>query len=207
MSSYAYRNEEGHGLRHDPLKAIVAPRPIGWISTLSADGIANLAPYSFFNLVNDAPPMLMFSSSGYKDSVRNIEATGEFVCNLATRPLAERMNLTSAPFPRGVDEFEAAGLEKASGLVVACPRVAASPAALECRAVEVRRLRDLEGEPLDSWMTIGQVVAVHLDPGCIEDGMFFTERAHPIVRAGYAADYWDIDETGKFAMWRPKLDG
>src|ERR1700739_1883479 len=124
MSSYAFRVEEGHGLRHNPLKAIVAPRPIGWISTLSVDGIANLAPYSFFNLVNDAPPLLMFSSTGYKDSVRNIEATGEFICNLATRPLAEKVNLTSAPFAQGVDEFEAAGLEKAEGLVVACPRVA-----------------------------------------------------------------------------------
>ena len=141
MRSYAYRIEEGHGLRHNPLKAIVAPRPIGWISTLSADGIANLAPYSFFNLVNDTPPMLMFSSTGHKDSVRNSEATGEFVFNLATRSLAEQVNATSAAFPSGVDEFEAAGLEKASGLVVACPRVAASPAALECRTVEVRRLR------------------------------------------------------------------
>lgn len=204
---HAYRVEDGHGLRFNPLKAIVAPRPIGWISTLSADGIANLAPYSFFNLVNDAPPMLMFSSTGYKDSVRNIEATGEFVFNLATRALAEQVNASSADFPHEVDEFEAVGLEKASGLVVACPRVAASPAALECRAVEVRRLHDVDGGPVDSWMTIGQVVAVHLDPSCIEDGMFLTERAHPILRAGYAADYWEIGETGKFAMWRPRLDG
>jgi flavin reductase (DIM6/NTAB) family NADH-FMN oxidoreductase RutF len=206
-ASYAYRIEDGHSLRHNPLKAIVAPRPIGWISTLSADGIANLAPYSFFNLVNDAPPMLMFSSTGYKDSVRNIEATGEFVCNLATRALAEQVNLTSAVFPHGVDEFEAAGLEKADAMVTACPRVAASPAALECRSVEVRQLHDLLGEPVDSWMVIGQVVAVHLDPSCIEDGLFLTERAHPILRAGYAADYWEIGETGKFAMWRPRLDG
>lgn len=203
IGSHAYRVEDGHGLRHNPLKAIVAPRPVGWISTLSAEGIANLAPYSFFNLVNDTPPMLMFSSTGYKDSVRNIEATGEFVFNLATRRLAEQMNATSAVFPHEVDEFEAAGLEKASGLVVACPRVAASPAALECRAVEVRRLHDVDGEPVDSWMTIGQVVAVHLDPGCIEEGLFLTERANPILRAGYAADYWEIGDYGKFAMWRP----
>ena len=193
--------------RYKVLTAFVLPRPIAWVTCMGPTGVVNAAPYSFFNLVYDAPPMLMFASSGSKDTVRNIEATGEFVCNLATRPLAERMNLTSAPFPRGVDEFEAAGLEKAGGLVVACPRVAASPAALECRAVEVRRLHDLEGRPLDSWMTIGQVVAVHLDPLCLEDGMFVTERAHPIVRAGYAADYWEIAAAGKFAMRRPKLDG
>jgi flavin reductase (DIM6/NTAB) family NADH-FMN oxidoreductase RutF len=206
MSSYAYRVEDGHGLRHNPLKAIIAPRPIGWISTLSDDGVANLAPYSFSNMINDAPPMLMFSSTGYKDSVRNIEATGEFVFNLATRPLAEQVNATSAAFPSEVDEFEAAGLERADGLVVACPRVAASPAAVECRAVDVRRLRDLDGEPVDAWMTVGQIVAVHLDPACIEDGVFLTERANPILRAGYAGDYWEIGDTGKFAMWRPKSD-
>jgi flavin reductase (DIM6/NTAB) family NADH-FMN oxidoreductase RutF len=206
MGSYAYRVEDGHGLRHNPLKAIVGPRPIGWISTLSPDGVANLAPYSFFNLVNDTPPMLMFSSTGYKDTVGNIEATGEFVFNLATRPLSAQVNATSAAFARGVDEFEAAGLEKADSLVVACPRVAASPAALECRAIEVRQLRDLEGEPVEAWMTLGQIVAVHLDPACIEDGMFLTERANPILRAGYAADYWEIGAAGKFAMWRPKLD-
>lgn len=200
---HSYRIEDGHGLRHDPLKAIVAPRPIGWISTLSATGIANLAPYSFFAMINDRPPMLMFSSTGHKDSVTNIEATGEFVFNLATRPLAERMNASSATLPPDADEFAASGLAAAPSLLVAPPRVAASPAALECRVVEVKRLRDLEGREVDGWMTIGQIVAVHLDPACIEDGLFLTERANPILRAGYAADYWEIGEAGKFAMRRP----
>jgi flavin reductase (DIM6/NTAB) family NADH-FMN oxidoreductase RutF len=200
---HSYRIEDGHGLRHDPLKAIIAPRPIGWISTLSATGVANLAPYSFFAMINDRPPMLMFSSSGHKDSVTNIEATGEFVFNLATRPLAEQMNMTCAMLPPDADEFAVAGLAKAPSLRVAPPRVAAAPAALECKAVEVKRLRDLDGQAVDGWMTIGQIVAVHLDPACIEDGLFLTERAHPILRAGYAADYWEIGETGKFAMRRP----
>jgi flavin reductase (DIM6/NTAB) family NADH-FMN oxidoreductase RutF len=200
---HSYRIEDGHGLRHDPLKAIVAPRPIGWISTLSATGIANLAPYSFFAMINDRPPMLMFSSTGHKDSVTNIEATGEFVFNLATRPLAERMNASSATLPPDADEFATSGLAAAPSLLVAPPRVAASPAALECRVVEVKRLCDLEGREVDGWMTIGQIVAVHLDPACIEDGLFLTERANPILRAGYAADYWEIGEAGKFAMRRP----
>jgi flavin reductase (DIM6/NTAB) family NADH-FMN oxidoreductase RutF len=200
---HSYRIEDGHGLRHDPLKAIIAPRPIGWISTLSASGVANLAPYSFFAMIADQPPMLMFSSSGYKDSVRNIEETGEFVFNLATRPLAEAMNASCAMLPPEADGFEVAGLAKAPSLLVAPPRVAATPAALECKAVEVKRLRDLDGREVENWMTIGQIVAVHLDPACIEDGLFLTERANPIQRAGYAADYWAVGETGKFQMRRP----
>jgi flavin reductase (DIM6/NTAB) family NADH-FMN oxidoreductase RutF len=201
---HSYRIEDGHGLRHDPLKAIIGPRPIGWISSLSATGVANLAPYSFFAMINDRPPMLMFSSSGYKDSVANIEATGEFVVNVATRPLAEAMNATCAPLPPEADEFDAAGLAKAPSLLVAPARVALAPAALECRAVEVKRLRNLEGREVDGWMTIGQIVAVHLDPACIEDGLYLTERAQPILRAGYAVDYWAIGDTGKFAMRRPE---
>jgi flavin reductase (DIM6/NTAB) family NADH-FMN oxidoreductase RutF len=200
---HSYRIEDGHGLRHDPLKAIIAPRPIGWISTLSSTGIANLAPYSFFAMINDRPPMLMFSSTGHKDSVANIEATGAFVFNLATRPLAEAMNATSATLPPDADEFEIAGLTKAPSLLVAPPRVAETPAAFECRAVEVKQLRDLDGRAVDGWMTIGQIVAVHLDPACIEDGLFLTERARPIQRAGYAADYWEVGAAGKFAMRRP----
>lgn len=204
MDFHSYAVRDGHGLPHNPLKAIIAPRPIGWMSTLSATGIANLAPYSFFNIINDVPPLVMFASTGHKDSVSNIEATGAFVFNLATRPLAEKMNITSAMFPPDVDEFEAAGLTKAPSLLVAPPRVAESPAALECRAVEVRQLRDMEGAAVDGWLTIGQIVAVHIDRACLVDGIYRTERAHPILRAGYEADYWELTPTGHFTMRRPQ---
>jgi flavin reductase (DIM6/NTAB) family NADH-FMN oxidoreductase RutF len=203
MRNYSYRVGDGHGLRHNPLKAVVAPRPIGWISSLSRRGIANLAPYSFFNMVNDSPPLLMFSSVSYKDSIRNVEETGEFIFNLATMLLAEQMNSSSAAFSQEIDEFEAAGLQKGDALVVNCPRVATSPAALECKTVEVRRLRDIRGQQVDAWMAIGEVVAVHLDRDCIDDGMFRTELAGPIMRAGYASEYWAIGKAGKFEMWRP----
>ena len=123
-----YEPASGHGLPHDPFKAIVGPRPIGWVSTLSAGGVPNLAPYSFFNAVCETPPIVVFSSSGPKDSLANVEATGEFVWNMATRPLAEAMNATSAAVPLETDEFALAGLETAPSRLVAPPRVAASPA-------------------------------------------------------------------------------
>lgn len=204
MDFHSYAVRDGHGLPHNPLKAIIAPRPIGWMSTLSSAGIANLAPYSFFNIINDVPPLVMFASTGHKDSVTNIEATGAFVFNLATRPLAEKMNVTSAMFPPEVDEFEAAGLTKAPSLLVKPPRVAESPAALECRAVEVRQLRDLDGQPVDGWLTIGQIVAVHIDRACLVDGIYRTELARPILRAGYEADYWELTPAGHFTMRRPR---
>lgn len=203
MAPYYYEIDQGHGLRRNPLKAIMAPRLIGWISSQGSDGVDNLAPYSFFNMVNDSPPMLMFSSTGFKDSVRNIEATGEFAFNLASRPLAGAVNRTSASVPSDVDEFELAGLEKASCHLIGARRVAASPACLECRLVDIRQLSDLHGAAIESWMVIGQIVAVHLDPTCITDGLFLTERAEPILRAGYAAEYWAIGAAGKFEMARP----
>lgn len=203
MSTYSYRVGDGHGLKHNPMKAIVAPRPVGWISSLSLGGTPNLAPYSFFNMVSDTPPLLMFSSVGYKDSIRNVEETGEFIFNLATEPLAKQMNLSSAAFPQDVDEFEAAELEKADAIMLKCPRVAASPAAIECRVVEVRQLKNAEGRLVDAWMAIGEAVAVHLNSACIDDGLFRTELAHPIMRAGYVSEYWAVDARGKFEMRRP----
>jgi flavin reductase (DIM6/NTAB) family NADH-FMN oxidoreductase RutF len=130
----ARKNDHGH--EYDPFKAIVAPRPIGWISSLSPEGVANLAPYSFFNAMSDNPHYVVFGSAGRKDSIRNIEATGEFVHNMATFKLREQMNASSAPVAEGVDEFELAGLEKASCNLVKPPRVAASPVALR---VQVRQ--------------------------------------------------------------------
>lgn len=198
-----YEPSAGHRLRHDPFKAIVAPRPIGWISTVSADGGFNLAPYSYFNAVCDKPPMILFSSSGRKDTLRNAEATGCFVWNMATRPLAERMNATSASVSADVDEFALAGLTPVASRLVAAPRVAETPAALECRVVQIVGLKDLDGASANHWMVVGQVVGVHLDPAFLRDGLFDTAAAQPIMRAGYRGDYAGIDAGSMFEMIRP----
>lgn len=196
-----YEPSKGHGLAHDPFKAIVAPRPIGWISSRDAEGRLNLAPYSFFNAICDRPPMVMFSSSGWKDSVSNIAVTGEFVCNLVTRPLAERMNQTSASLPHGSSEFDFAGLTPAPSCVVAPPRVAEAPAALECRLVQIVQLHDAAGAELKQFVTIGQVVGVHIDRAYLKDGLFDLLATYPIQRAGYIADY--TEATVGFKMSRP----
>ena len=197
-----YEPADGHGLPHDPFKAIVAPRPIGWISSLDAEGRVNLAPYSFFNAICDQPPMVMFSSGGWKDSVANIQATGEFVCNLVTRALAEKMNLTSASLPHGVNEFEFAKLDAAPSRIVKPPRVAEAPAALECKLVQIVRLHSLDGTVLNQYVTIGQVVGVHIDRAFLADGLFDLLATHAIQRAGYAADY--TEATTGFKMKRPQ---
>lgn len=202
--THFYETSNGHGLNRDPLKAIIAPRPIGWISTVSADGVANLAPYSFFNQFFDDPAIIGFSSVTFKDSVRNIEATGEFAFNLATRPLAEAMNVTTWAFPPDVDEFARAGLEKAPCRLIRPPRVAASPATLECRLSQLIQLKDAAGALLDGWMVLGEVIAVHINTALIRDGRFDTGAAQIITRAGYAADYWEIGESGHFKMARPR---
>ncbi|VXC88997.1 Asp/Glu/hydantoin racemase [Burkholderia sp. 8Y] len=196
-----YDPSEGHGLPHDPFKAIVAPRVIGWISSRTADGGVNLAPYSFFGAFASFPYVIGFSSEGRKDSIGNIEATGEFVWNMSTRPLAERMNRTSAPVAPEIDEFELAGLRKAPGRNVDVPHVAESPAALECRLLQVVRLHDLAGQPMNNWLALGQVVGVHIRSEFLKDGLFDTAAARPIMRAGYRADYAEIGEM--FQMVRP----
>ncbi len=198
-----YEPAKGHGLPHDPFKAIVAPRPIGWISTLGAGGTPNLAPYSYFNAIGDAPPIVAFSSSGIKHSVENAEATGEFVCNLATRALAEAMNATSAVVTEDVDEFALAGLEMAPCRIVAPPRVAASPAALECRLLQVVDLVDLDGASAGHRLAIGQVVGVHIDPAYLRDGLFDTAAARAIARAGYRDEYFEATPETLFRMLRP----
>jgi flavin reductase (DIM6/NTAB) family NADH-FMN oxidoreductase RutF len=196
-----YDPEQGHGLKHDPFKAIIAPRVIGWISSLDAQGRVNLAPYSFFGAFASFPYVIGFSSEGRKDSIANIEATGEFVWNMSTRPLAEQMNRTSAPVEPNVDEFELAGLTKAPGRQVAVPHVAESPAALECKLLQVIRLNNLAGEPMNNWLALGQVVGVHIRSEYLKDGLFDTAAARPIMRAGYRADYAEIGEM--FEMFRP----
>jgi len=199
---YFYEVAKGHGLPHDPFKAIVAPRPVGWISTLDADGLMNLAPYSFFNAVCDSPPMLMFCSAGWKDSVANVEATGEFVWNLATRRLATQMNITSASVPHQTNEFDLAELTAAPSRLVKAPRVAETPAALECRLLQITKLHDLDGAPTDHFMVLGQVVAAHIDPAYLKDGLFDTAAAQPIARCSYRGDYAEVDHL--FQMVRPR---
>jgi flavin reductase (DIM6/NTAB) family NADH-FMN oxidoreductase RutF len=200
---HSYEPQHGHGLKHDPLNAIVAPRPIGWISTVSATGVRNLAPYSFFNAFNYRPPIIGFSSTGWKDSVHNIEETGQFVWNLATRSLAQAVNATSATVPDHVDEFALAGLTPAASQRVAPPRVAESPVAFECRLTQLIRLTDAEGAPVDAWLTLGEVVMVHIDQALLVDGVYDTLAAQPILRGGGPADYFGIDEAQKFHMYRP----
>ena len=197
-----YAADQRHGLARNPLKAIIAPRPIAWVSTISADGVGNLAPYSFFNQVSDSPPMLMFSSVGRKDTVRNIAATGEFALSIASHALAAAMNLTSGDYPTAIDEFDAAGLSRMPCRAIRPPAVAGSPAVLECRAVEVRQLAALDGARIDVWMVIGQIVGVHVARVCLVDGLFRTELANPVLRAGYADEYWSIGSEGGFRMRR-----
>lgn len=192
------------GLPHDPLKAIVAPRPIGWISTLDAAGRANLAPYSFFNMVQTSPAMVMFGSDGLKHTAANAIATGEFVFNLATRPLFDAMNASSAALAEGESEFDHAGLERAACRVVKAPRVAASPASLECRVVQSLPLKDIEGREFGGHLVIGQVVGVHIADWALKDGRFDMLAARTIARCGYR-DYAEVTEL--FSALRPTDGG
>lgn len=188
-------------LPHDPFKALVAPRPVGWISTRAADGTVNLAPYSFFNAVCDTPPMVAFSSAGMKDSARNAIATREFVWNLATFALREAMNESSAALAPGASEFDRAGLSAAACEHVAAPRVAESPCSLECRVVHAQELTALDGAGADHHLVVGQVVGVHLDDAAVRDGRVRTDELRPIARCGYLGEYAVVDEL--FVLHRP----
>jgi len=196
-----YRTDvNDHGLPHNPFKAIVAPRPIGWISAMNLKGEVNLSPYSYFNAVGDRPPMVVFSSEGMKDAASFVEQTGEFVCNFVTWELREKMNLTSAPLPRGENEMVFAGLTPAPSRLVKPPRVAEAPAALECQLLQIVRLQALDGSPSRNHLVIGQVVGVHIDEQFLKDGRFDTIAARPIMRMGYH-DY--AVGTEGFTMVRP----
>jgi flavin reductase (DIM6/NTAB) family NADH-FMN oxidoreductase RutF len=200
---HSYEPAKGHGLKHDPFNAIIAPRPIGWISTKGAEGNINLAPYSFFNAFNYVPPILGFSSTTWKDTVRNIRETGEFVWNLATKALAQQMNASAAHLPPDVSEFEVAGLTPVPSSKVSVPRVGESQAVMECKLVEIIQLKTKEGRPVQSWLTIGEVVAVHIDKALLKDGVYHTAEAHPIARAGRRGDYFEITADRQFDMPRP----
>lgn len=197
-----YRPEEGHGLPHNPFNAIVAPRPIGWISTRSVDGHDNLAPYSFFNAVAYQPPQVMFATTGGKadrlvgkDSLGNIEQTGVFCVNIVEEAALEAMNASSATLPAGTDEFAAARVTKAACKTIACSRVALAPAALECKLSQVLKL---EGE--NNFVVIGEVTGVHLRDDCLTDGKFDPSLFGLVARLGYR-DYAVIRE--RFEMIRP----
>ncbi len=192
-----------HGLPHDPFKALVVPRPVGWIATVGKDGVANLAPYSFFNAVSDRPPMVMFSSGGHKDSLRNIEDTGEFTCSIANWTLREAMNLSSATVASSVDEFELAGLSKAPSRFVKPPRVAEAPAAFECRLWRTLPLPPSQpGGPSAYTMVIATVVGIYIDDAYIKDGIVQSGEMRPLARLGYM-DYSVLTPESMFTMNRP----
>jgi flavin reductase (DIM6/NTAB) family NADH-FMN oxidoreductase RutF len=191
---YETRQRDKSLLPRDPFKAIVAPRPIGWISTRSRDGLINLAPYSFFNAFSSVPPIVGFSSEGAKDSAAFARESGEFVANLATLDLMNQMSLTSATLPRGESEFAHAGLTMAPSRLVAAPRVAEAHAAMECKLTEIVVLKDARGAPLENYLVLGEVVAFHIDERFIRDGRFDTAAAQALARCGYQ-DYAFVDKV------------
>jgi len=201
---HSYEPRTGHGLPHDPFNAIVGPRPIGWVSTRAADGTLNLAPYSFFNAFNYTPPIIGFSSTSEKDSLRNVRATGEFVWNLVTRPLAEVMNATCVAVPPEVDEFQLAGLTPVASELVSVPRVGESPVAFECRVTQIIALQGADGGPAGGWLTLGEVVKVHIARQLLVDGLYNTAGAQHILRGGGPADYFEIVPAQLFKMFRPR---
>ncbi|MDB5631591.1 MAG: oxidoreductase RutF, flavin reductase family [Tardiphaga sp.] len=200
---HSYQPKNGHGLKHDPFNAIVGPRPIGWISSRDADGHVNLAPYSFFNAFSYVPPIIGFSSTSRKDSIANIESTREFVWNLATKDLAQQMNATAAHVPPEVDEFTIAGLTAVPSMLVNVPRVGESRVAFECKVTQIIQLQGVDGSKSNSWVTFGEVIAVHIDKSLIKDGVYQTALAGPILRAGRRGDYFEIRPEAMFEMNRP----
>ena len=198
-----YEPVNGHGLEHDPFNAIVAPRPIGWISSQDTKGNINLAPYSFFNAFCYRPPIVGFSSTKWKDSIANVQETKEFCWNLVTMDLAKQMNETAAHVAHDVNEFSVAGLSAAPSKLVSVPRVAESPVSFECRLCEIIPLKGADGQRAEGWLALGEVVAVHIDKAFIKDGVYHTALAHPIARAGRRGDYFEMSPENMFEMIRP----
>lgn len=197
-----YKPEDGHGLPHNPFNAIVSPRPIGWISTRGADESENLAPYSFFNAVAYVPPQVMFASTSSKpdrgdtkDSVSNIRDTGVFCVNVVEYAMRDVMNVSSGPWPREVDEFEKAGVERVACETIACSRVANAPANLECKLTQIVTL-----EGAANFAVFGEVVGIHLRDDCLVDGMFDVTTFNPLARLGYR-DYTKVSDL--FSLKRP----
>ena len=204
IDMYSYEPKNGHGLPHDPFNAIVGPRPIGWISTQSKAGVVNLAPYSFFNAFNYVPPIIGFSSVCYKDTLRNIEETGEFVWNLVTSDLVEAMNQSCAPYPPEVSEFDATGLERAKSSLVVPSRVAQAKVAFECKCTQVIQLKGVSGEKAQTWLVLGEVVAIHIDKSLLKEGIYDTSEAGHVLRGGGPGDYFTIGKEQLFKLYRPQ---
>lgn len=196
-----YEPSKGHGLPHDPFKALVSPRPIGWISTQAKDGSLNLAPYSFFNALGTNPHLVMFCSEGAKDSYTNALETGEFVANLVSSDLIEQMNASSVDAPHGVSEFDYAGLTPEPSRLVRPPRVREAHAALECKVTEILSPKDLNGDPTSRYMIIGQVVGVYISDDALTDGMFDVVKAGNVARLGYL-DFSNVKQV--FQRTRPR---
>jgi flavin reductase (DIM6/NTAB) family NADH-FMN oxidoreductase RutF len=203
-NAHFYQPKDGHQLPHDPFNAIIAPRPIGWISSKSATGQVNLAPYSFFNAFNYHPPIIGFSSIGYKDSVKNAADTGEFCWNLVTRSLAQSMNQSSAAVDSSIDEFDLANLAKGQSKVIDVPYVAQSPVVMECKTSQVIQLQSAAGIECQTWMVLGEVVGVHIDKSAIKEGIYDTAAMEPVMRGGGPGDYFSVNELQKFELFRPK---
>ncbi len=197
--------ENKHGMKHDPWKSLAIPRPIGWISTVSNDGVANLAPYSFFNAIADRPHYVCFGSAGMKDTLRNIEETKEFVCNIANYELRDNMNMSSAAVPYGVDEFPLAGLTAAKSKLVKPPRVKEAPASFECRHFQTIALPGAGKYQSSYNLVIGLVVGIHIDDRYVKDGMIDVGAMKPIARLGYM-DYAVVTPETIFAINRPEVD-
>jgi len=198
-------DDNKHGLPRDPFKALVSPRPIGWISTVSKDGICNIAPYSFFNAISEKPHYVVFGSAGAKDTVANIEATGEFVCSLSTYALRDEMNVTSAAVPHGVDEFPLSGLTAVKSQLVIPPRVKESPAALECKHWKTIELPPaVPGGRPGNHAVIGLVVGIYIDDAALKDGFFDTASTQPLSRLGYM-DYSWVSQDTMVTIHRPEV--
>lgn len=200
-----YRADQPHGLKHNPFKALVAPRPIGWVSSLSGDGTMNLAPFSYFNAITDFPPTVLFGCNGphpegdVKDTAANVRDTGEFVINMVTADLKDQMNASAAHVGRSVSEFDVAGLTPAASQLVAAPRVKESPVNLECRLVQIIQLRSSSPKIVNN-LVIGEVIGIHIDESILTDGMVDIAKYRPLARLGYM-DYTVVEET--FSMDRP----
>jgi len=200
-----YRPEDGHGLPHNPFNAIITPRPIGWISSVDSQGRVNLAPYSFFNGVAYSPPQIMYASTGthmeggFKDSVKNIQETGEFVVNIVTADLIEQMNMSCVTAPREVDEFDLAGLTKVASKIVKPPRVGESPLQLECKLTQVVNLKTDDPDKPNT-VIFGEVVGIHIDDAVLTDGLVDITKVRPLSRLGYM-DYTIVEDS--FSVKRP----
>ena len=199
-----YEPSKGHGLPHDPFNAVIGPRPIGWISSQNSAGNLNLAPYSFFNAFNYTPPIIGFASIGAKDSLRNIQETGEFGWNLATRPLAEQMNASCAAVGPEVSEFELTGLTPVASRNIKVPRVAESPVSFECKLTQIVQLHGVDGVLVPTWLVLGEVVGVYIAKRLLKDGVYDTAAAEPILRGGGPADYFAVTPENNFKMFRPR---